>query len=48
MEIKNIGESICIVGVLAIVGLTGNYWLLFFTGFPLLTWVGIDKKVKER
>ncbi len=48
MEIKNIGESICIIGVLAVVGLTGNYWLLFFTGFPLFTWMGIDSKVKEK
>ncbi len=46
--VENIGEAICISGVLVAVAITGNYWLLGFTILPVITWASIDKEVKAK
>ena len=48
MEIRNIGEGICILGVMIAVALTENYWLLFFTALPIYTWLSTDNKVRDK
>jgi hypothetical protein len=45
---SNIGEAIAILGIMLAVGLTKNYWLLFFTIMPILTWLRTNtNSVKE-
>ena len=45
---NNVGEGITIFGIMVAVGLTHNYWLLFFTILPIHTWLRIDDEVKHK
>ena len=46
--VRNLGEGIAIFGIMIGVGLTENYWLLFFLIMPLWTWLSTDEKVKGK
>ena len=37
-KIYNIGEGLAIIGIMIGVGLTKNYWLLFFMFLPIWAW----------
>jgi len=45
---KNVGEGIAIVGIMVAVGLTKNYWLLFFSIIPWLTWEFQENKSQKK
>ena len=45
---RNIGEGVAIFGIMVAVGLTKNYWLLFFMIMPIWTWLSLDDKVKDK
>ncbi len=39
---RNLGEGISIMGIMLGVGLTKNYWLLFFMILPIWAWTKSD------
>jgi len=46
--VRNLGEGIAIFGIMVGVGLTKNYWLLFFLIMPLWTWLSTDEKIRDK
>ena len=47
-HLVNIGEGISIFGIMLVVGVTENYWLLIVLLLPICTWITIDKKIGDK